>query len=201
MAFEIDTLKLVGHYDTDTGKVRTANIYYVDGIDRELTLAELVMAICLSRAAEMESGIIDIMRKMQDTNIAIDGLSRAETIFVNKQDDPPGTGRTFNDFIAGITPAPTLPEDASSSDDVVDWLTKHEVSIVVGDMKSPLTKDNIQAIITAIESKLDTLNSFSQQKMIELQSETNKRNQAYDLISSMVKSIGTANQAIGSNFR
>ena len=46
-------------------------------------------------------------------------------------------------------------------------------------------------LITQIESKMDSLNSFSQQKMIELQSLTNKRDQSYDMISNILKSLNT----------
>ena len=45
--------------------------------------------------------------------------------------------------------------------------------------------------ITALESKMDEKNTFSQQKMIELQSLTNKRDQSYDMISNVLKSLNT----------
>ena len=38
---------------------------------------------------------------------------------------------------------------------------------------------------------MDELNTFSQQKMIELQSLTNKRDQSYDMISNILKSLNT----------
>ena len=197
MAFEIDQIRLYGHYDTDTGKVRTANVYWVEGIDRQLSIAELVMAICLERAASMEDGIIKIMQDMQDTNIAIEDLTRTESLLVAKQES--GTsGSKFSDF---TDDAKAIPTDATLDTDVVQWLSDHGVAVGSVSTGSALSKDDVQALITATESRLDNLNSLSQQKMIELQSETNKRNQAYDLISSMVKSIGTANQAITANFR
>jgi hypothetical protein len=46
-------------------------------------------------------------------------------------------------------------------------------------------------LITAIEAKMDEKNTFSQQAMIELQSLTAKRDQAYDMISNALKSINT----------
>ena len=54
-------------------------------------------------------------------------------------------------------------------------------------------------LITNIESKMDSLNSFSQQKMIELQSETNKRDQAYDMITNILKSLNTVEVGIVNN--
>ena len=38
---------------------------------------------------------------------------------------------------------------------------------------------------------MDEKNTFSQQKMIELQSLTNKRDQSYDMISNVLKSLNT----------
>ena len=57
----------------------------------------------------------------------------------------------------------------------------------------------IDDLITQIESKMDSLNSFSQQKMIELQSKTNKRDQAYDLITNILKSLNTVEVGIVNN--
>jgi phospholipid N-methyltransferase len=45
--------------------------------------------------------------------------------------------------------------------------------------------------ITKLEAKMDEKNSFSQQSMIELQSLTNKRDQSYDMISNVLKSLNT----------
>jgi hypothetical protein len=53
--------------------------------------------------------------------------------------------------------------------------------------------------ITEIESKMDEKNSFSQQKMIELQSLTNKRDQSYDMISNVLKSLNTTMTGIVNN--
>ncbi|MBR1836138.1 MAG: hypothetical protein IJ783_02510, partial [Kiritimatiellae bacterium] len=53
--------------------------------------------------------------------------------------------------------------------------------------------------ITALEAKMDEMNSFSQQKMIELQSLTNKRDQSYDMISNVLKSLNTTMTGIVNN--
>ena len=48
-----------------------------------------------------------------------------------------------------------------------------------------------EQLITDIEAKMDSLNSFSQQTMIDLQSLTAKRDQSYDMISNILKSLNT----------
>ena len=55
------------------------------------------------------------------------------------------------------------------------------------------------AIIANIESKLDELNTMSQEQMITLQSETNKRDQSYDMISNILKSLYTVMTGIANN--
>lgn len=57
----------------------------------------------------------------------------------------------------------------------------------------------IDDIIRAVESKMDSLNSFSQQAMIDLQSNTNKRDQAYDMLSNILKTLNTTLMAIANN--
>ena len=64
-----------------------------------------------------------------------------------------------------------------------------------GDVSLPTGND----LISEIESKMDSMNSFSQQKMIELQSETNKRDQAYDRITNILKSMNTVQVGIVNN--
>ena len=55
-------------------------------------------------------------------------------------------------------------------------------------------------LITAIEAKMDEKNTFSQQAMIELQSLTAKRDQSYDMISNVLKSLNTVLVGTVNNF-
>ena len=56
----------------ETGEYRTARTYTVDGVlgvdnqPRLLSIGQLVMAICLQRAASLEAGIITLMEEMID---------------------------------------------------------------------------------------------------------------------------------------
>jgi len=45
--------------------------------------------------------------------------------------------------------------------------------------------------LSALEAAMDSKNSFSQQTMIELQSQTTKRDQSYDMVSNVLKSLNT----------
>ncbi len=80
----------------------------------------------------------------------------------------------------------------------LEHLTSAEEKVIDGrsgaitpDEWSVLNKYGISANVSDIESTMDSLNSFSQQIMIELQSQTNKRDQAYDMVANILKSLNT----------
>ncbi len=62
-----------------------------------------------------------------------------------------------------------------------------------------LASMGLEADITAIESTMDSLNSFSQETMIDLQSQTNKRDQAYDMAANILKSLNGVQIGIANN--
>ena len=76
-----------------------------------------------------------------------------------------------------------------------DFLTNVMGMIGVPDSASAGSTD----FISALEAKMDEKNSFSQQKMIELQSMTSKRDQAYDMVSNVLKSLNTVLVGIANN--
>ena len=61
----------------------------------------------------------------------------------------------------------------------------------VDNVPSGTANKNSTEFISSLESKMDENNTFSQKTMIELQSQTNKRDQTYDMISNSLKSINT----------
>ena len=70
--------------DPDTGLFNTARIYTVDGVNnvdgspRELSIGQLVMAICLQRAAELEAAIIQKMEELENTSSNLEALTAIE---------------------------------------------------------------------------------------------------------------------------
>ena len=178
--------------DQETGRRLTARAYTVDGVNnvdgtpRELSIGQLVMAICLQRATELEASIIALMEEMNATSAQLEAMTQIEEDILdgganmNKASTSSvtydGTTYTFRDFLVNVmgmdsSEVPTGFVDASSTD-----------------------------FITALESKMDEKNSFSQQKMIELQSTTSKRDQSYDMISNVLKSLNTVQVGIVNNY-
>ena len=70
----------------------TANYYTVpgvtnpDGTPRALSIGQLVMALCLQRATELEAEIIKIVEDLNKTSEDIERLTEIETAIVNATD-------------------------------------------------------------------------------------------------------------------
>ena len=174
-----------------SGEFLTARTYTVEGVEnadgslRQLSIGQLVMAICLNRASKLETDIIALMEEMSATSAQLAALTDIENDILDGGANMnnintshvtyDGRDYTFYDFLVnvmGFSPSdvPTGFADGSNTD-----------------------------LITLIESKMDEKNSFSQQKMIELQSLTNKRDQSYDMISNILKSLNTTMTGIVNN--
>ena len=175
----------------DTGRFLTANIYTVEGVTnadgslRQLSIGQLVMAICLQRASELETDIIALMEEMNSTSAQLEAMTQIEEDILDggaNMDNAStshvtynGTNYTFYNFLVNVmgmssSEVPSGFVDASDTD-----------------------------FLSALEAKMDEKNSFSQQKMIELQSLTNKRDQSYDMISNVLKSLNTTMTGIVNN--
>lgn len=156
----------------------TANYYTIEGVTnpdgslRALSIGQLVMALCLARATELEAEIIEIVEDLNKTSEDLERLTEIESDIVNetvnlKTKKFEGTDISYYDFLTnsgyGIK-LEGVPETANSSS---------------------------EQLITDIEAKMDSLNSFSQQTMIDLQALTAKRDQSYDMISNILKSLHT----------
>lgn len=163
--------------DPDTGARKTANVYTVEGITnddgslRELSIGQLVMAICFKRASGLEASIIDLMNEMENASRQLELMTQIEqeildgTVNLNdKTLSYNGRSYSYYSFLKDVMEMPDVPTSANSQS---------------------------SDFISALESKMDEKNSFSQQKMIELQSQTNKRDQSYDMISNILKTLNT----------
>lgn len=164
----------------------TANYYTVEGVTnpdgslRALSIGQLVMALCLARATELEAEIIEIVEDLNKTSEDLERLTEIESAIVNrtvnlKTDKFFGTDISYYDFL-------TKPEKPENPGDIVGMGLKN----------IPETANSSsEQLITDIEAKMDSLNSFSQQTMIDLQALTAKRDQSYDMISNILKSLHT----------
>ena len=196
MGFEIEDFKL--SFDKsrvgDTGNL-TANYYTVPGVNdsegnpRALSIGQLVMALCLARVASteedeygnkigLETQIIEVVESLNTTSENLERLTEIESEIVNATSGgidltakKLSDGTTYKAFLEGM--GITVPGNTASA--------------------------YSEQLITDIEAKMDSLNSFSQQTMIDLQSLTAKRDQTYDMISNILKSLYTTLAANANN--
>ncbi len=170
----------------ETGEYLTARAYTVEGVNnvdgtpRELSIGQLVMAICLQRATALEGQIVDLMETMNATSLQLEIMTQIEEEILagtvdmtSKRVSYNGSSYTYQRFLTDVMGMTGVPNSASASS--TDF-------------------------ITALESKMDEKNSFSQQTMIELQSLTSKRDQSYDMISNVLKSLNTVQVGIVNNY-
>ena len=201
MAIGVDQiyLSMTSH---DTGEYLTANVYTVDGVYeadgvtlRRLSIAEVVMALCLKRATDLESGykytdpdtgevkkipgVIQKMADVEDTSEQLECLTEIENAVVSGEVNMTeakvkynGVEYTYYDFLVNVMGVDNVPTTAN---------------------------EKSEALISSMEAKMDELNTFSQEMMIELQSLTEKRDQAYDMISNVLKSLHTVMTATVNN--
>jgi hypothetical protein len=224
-----DTSKILDCYrdKSDTSARLTANTYTytytvksAEGVEGTksltgLSIGQLVMAICLQRASELEAEIIEMMQEMENTSTRLEELSDIESRVVEKlQSD----NTAYYSFVTLNSPV-IKEEDLTESERLENERLNAEVKQISDDYtvlkdekilddnqlyiahSTPLTINGTTIedskvllyddFITKIEAKMDEKNSFSQEKMIELQSYTNKRDQSYDMISNILKSLNT----------
>ncbi len=191
----------------ETGEYLTARAYTVpgvnnvDGTPRELSIGQLVMAICLQRATALEAAIIELMETMNKTSEKLEALTEIETevlTWPTKYPDNSWRSLSLDQVSSGnSTYASQTYKDALFDIGVIE----NDIKNYVRWKGSPDNNDIMfDDFITQIESKMDEMNSFSQKTMIELQSLTSKRDQSYDMISNVLKSLNTVQVGIVNNY-
>ena len=178
--------------DHDTGMYLTARTYSLTVKDADgatetlltnLSIGQLVMALCLERAVAKEKEIIETMNSLNTTSSQLEALTTIETDVVaatdtskvnlkNKTLTYNGSTYTYYAFLDEVVKLDVVPETACATDN---------------------------EFVTSLERAMDERNSINQQAMIELQSATSKRDQAYDMISNILKSLGNVMSGILNN--
>ena len=195
MASSIETVGFdLSMADIDTGMRLQAKTYSIqvenaDGVMETklsgLSIGQLVMAVCLERAVEKENEIISIMNTLNNTSSELENLTEIETAIVNADAK---SGQSVNLATKTLTNKP-------------DYTYQAYLQELLGSGATvPATANSDSSeLITQIETAMDKRNSINQQTMIELQSATSKRDQAYDMISNMIKSLHTVMTGIVNN--
>lgn len=215
-SFTIDTINLsMPKHGTD--ELLTANVYSMPGVNNDLpmSIGQLVMAICLARATELESKIIDLMEEMDQTSSELERLSAIEQKLVDglelSAEDIEFLEETLGmSFQRSNSDLRNLLHSWASQthgyfyfqwpeavQELYNNLANADYQPTASDLEFLKNTAGIDVnvlpedLYKEIETQMDSKNSFSQEKMIELQSQTNKRDQAYDMVANILKSLNT----------
>jgi len=187
--FETESIRL-SLRNAETGRPLTASVYRVtfdDGSSRVMSMSELVMALCLARATEKEDAVVALMQTMALTTERIEVLTSIEQAILDEN----ASSVTLADISGSWTI--TDPETGDGK----TYETADEALKALGfTFSSPVAT---ATAVDQIEAELDQCNTMSQSQMISLQSETNKRDQSYEMISNIIKSLYTVMTGVVNN--
>ncbi len=182
-------------FDANGNSLLQRNVYKVDGVtgiaaDGSLSVGQLVMALCLSRATELEDKIIELMNEISTNTDKLNTISAAQSDLSTwlaehtsdtsrlNRDTTLASGKTWRQWITELNAL------GFNIPTTYDWAGRTYPI-------EAYTQDQLNSYVSEMDSRMDELNTFSQETMISLQSTTSKRDQAYDMISNILKSLNT----------
>lgn len=202
--------------NSQTGNYLKANYYTVPGIvvtnadgvtvPRQLSIGQLVMAICLELAVADEASIVTKMESMAKTITKLEVLTGIQEKIINNPDSNGNLRYDQQSYDISAWPEPYSNKTSklSATELLTFLMTPKE-----GDTSTPtnygpgckgLSKSSSsEEVVSAVSSALDDYNTVNQEEMIDLQSLTNKRDQRYDLITNMLKSFNNVMASIANN--
>ena len=192
--------------DSETGRILTASVYTVAGIDGVLSMGQLVMAICLSRASDVESELVDLMAEVDQTSQKLSCLTKIQAELVKWYDESPADAQFGFDLSDGSWEYSVTDEATGERKtyNVSCWreflqevcgMTDEELS------KPSLTRAEVETLINSLSDTMDANNAVSQDQLIKMQSLTTKRDQAHDMVTNILKSFNTEELGNASNLR
>lgn len=193
----------------ETGRILTATVYTVDGIDGVLSMGQLVMAICLSRAADIESDLIKLMNEVDQTSAKLKGLTKIQAELVKWYEENPvdkkyGFEMTDESWRYDyVDPENSANNKTYNNKNWREFLTDETGCGMTDDLlkKDTLTRAEVETLINAVSDTLDGNNSISQDQLINMQSLTTKRDQSHDMVTNILKSFNSQEIGNANNLR
>ena len=197
-------LTLLTMRNPETGRLLTATVYTLDGVDGVLSMGQLVMAICLSRAADVENDLVVLMGEVNQTSEKLKCLTRIQAELVKWYEEHPADGKygfemtdkswKYTDKESGNT---------YTSGNWREFLTDDTGCGMTEDLlkKETLTRPEVEKLIDSVSDTLDGNNSISQDQLISMQSLTTKRDQAHDMVTNILKSFNSQEIGNANNLR
>ena len=192
----------------ETGRVLTATVYTVDGVDGVLSMGQLVMAICLSRASDVENELVKLMGDVEQTSQKLKGLTKIQAELVkwyeeHAADEKFGFELTDDSWSYTYTDKETQLTKEYNLSNWREFLTDSTACGMTDELlkKDSLTRNEVETLINSLSDTMDSNNAVSQDQLIKMQSLTTKRDQAHDMVTNVLKSFNTQELGNASNMR
>ena len=183
----------------------------VSSIDiSSMDIETALLAVQTPRANLLETQMKEQMKTVQDRNRDIEILNQAlAQLRRMRPSDADGSAELDSDEQTFLVPKERYPV-GSVMYESADPDTGMVVANTTGLLESYgislpnygyMTQDEYDQAIPTVTAKIDSLNSSQQMDMLRLQSLTNKRNEAFDLMTNFVKKSQDARSSIVGNMR
>ena len=183
----------------ETGRLLTASVYTIDGVEGTFSMGQLVFAICAAIALEREQALVGLMNEIDDATDKLKGLTDIQSALIDWF-NAAGVDETLNEQTLGVSVS-----YGGQTYDCTNWrqflVDVCETAVSEVPAGTNLTRDEVEALINSISDKMDSFNAINNDQLIQMQSETSKRDQAFDLLTNILKSfnrelLGNANNLL-----
>ena len=137
---------------------------YSTGTAEDLTLGQLVAAVCIRTAGALEEQSVN---KMNIMNIGVEQLDKASVYMQQVADESMSNWAAAKAYLSGTVGVSGLPDDLSSYE------------------------KRMQAV-NAIKERLDALTQQAQEDMIDMQTLINRRDMTFNTSSNIIKALGNS---------
>ncbi len=181
----------------------------IKGMDLETAM----MAVQSNRANLLEAQLKDQIAQVQEKNEQISKLNDAMGLLSKLQSNIPAkaeAGEKLTNYLkaddcalekqintaleqAGIAPFKPANDGQGGRTQTGDWLP--------GGISGHATKGELEGVIQELKSKIDSASNSQQMDMLRLQSLSNKRNEAFDLMTNFIKKMQDNRSSIVGNMR
>jgi hypothetical protein len=180
----------------------TGNVYLGADVG-SLSIEDALLLVQMDRVRLCESQLQDQINTIRDKNEQMRNLNDMKSQLLQLKsafaDDAKGTD-TLNGQSKWIDNADKIRDTAQSLSDA--WSKAGlDASYIDKINYGTITKGEIDAADQIIKSSVDSLSSSSQMDMVRLQSLNNKRSEAFDTMTNMLKKAADSKSSVVSNFR
>lgn len=158
---------------------------------RDLTLGELVMAICFRKCESVERQAVVTMNKINETAVWLETLSVLLEDIVKRRT----LTTTFNTKKTGYTPVKLGDKPCTYQNFLI-----YEVGLTCPVPDQLASLDEQLKMAARLEDPINQATTNNQEQMVELQSILSRRDSTFNTSAATVKKLGSTMSAIAANF-